>query len=140
MFSEFSAAARAVFKLAEQECRNTNHYYLGTEHLLLAMAVAPPPDVAAFFRDGGVEPWQVKEALRAAMDAPYDRLWEGIIVTPRVKQICARAAASRRGESVEPADLLRAIIDDGGGIAARVLDDVRSAPADVRRAPADKPA
>jgi len=127
MVSEFSAAARAVFKLAEQECRNTNHYYLGTEHLLLAMAIATPPDVAAYFESAGIEPWQVKRALRAAMDAPYDRVWEGLIVTPRVKQVCARAAAARHGERVEPIDLLRAIVADGGGVAARVLDELRVA-------------
>lgn len=130
MFSEFSATARAVFTLAEQECRNASHYYLGTEHLLLAMAIAPPPDVAEYFLHSGIEPWQVKRALRAAMNAPYDHVWEGVVVTPRVQSICALAAKAKQDRLIQPLDILNAIIADGGGVAARVLHALMKTPAD----------
>lgn len=120
MFSRFGPAARAVFTLAEQECRNASQYYLGTEHLLLAMAIAPPPDVAAYFASVGVEAWQVKRALREAMDGACEHPWEGVIVTPRVQRICA-LACDAAAESVQPMHLLEAILSDGGGVAARVL-------------------
>jgi ATP-dependent Clp protease ATP-binding subunit ClpA len=121
MFSQFGPAARAVVTLAEQECRNASHYFLGTEHLLLSMAIAPPPDVAERFRLAGVEPWQVKWACRAILDPASDHPWEGVIVTPRVRRIFEAAAANKAGELVAPIDLLNAIIADGGGVAARVL-------------------
>jgi ATP-dependent Clp protease ATP-binding subunit ClpA len=128
MFSRFSPAARAVITLAEQECRNASHYYLGTEHLLMAMAIAPPQDVAAYFTSIGIEPWQVKRALRDAMDPASDHTWEGIIVTPRVQRIF-NMALTANAELVQPMDLLQAIIADGGGVAARVLETITTAPA-----------
>lgn len=130
MFSRFSPAARAVITLAEQECRNSNHYYLGTEHLLLAMAIAPPPDIAEFFAAKGVEPWLVKRALRGAMSPADEHPWEGVIVTPRVQRILALAlSAKAHNEVVQPIDLLTAIIADGGGVAARVIEQLTAEPA-----------
>ena len=125
MFSRFSPSARAVVTLAEQECRNASQYYLGTEHLLLAMAIAPPPDVAGYFAGVGIEPWQVKRALRAAMDGPSEHPWEGVILTPRVQRICALASQST-SDFVEPIQLLEAILADGGGVAARVLAQLQA--------------
>lgn len=121
MFSEFGPAARAVVTLAEQECRNASHYFLGTEHLLLSLAIATPPDVADHFRRMGVEPWQVKWACRASMAPGGDHPWEGVIVTPRMRRIFELAVRCKRGALVQPADLLQSLIDDGGGVGARVL-------------------
>jgi len=67
MLSQFGPEARAVVTLAEQESRNANQYYLGTEHLLLAMAIAPAPDIAVYFAENDLQAWQVKRALREAM-------------------------------------------------------------------------
>jgi ATP-dependent Clp protease ATP-binding subunit ClpC len=124
MFSRFSPAARAVLTLAEQECRNASHYYLGTEHLLLAMAIAPSPDVAAYFASLGIEPWQVKQVLRKAMEGASEHPWDGVILTPRVQRICAMAG-EMNSQPVQPIDLLEAIVADGGGVAARVLATLR---------------
>jgi ATP-dependent Clp protease ATP-binding subunit ClpC len=122
VFSQFSQSAQAVVHLAEQECRNASHYYLGTEHLLLAMAIDPPADARAFFSEIGAAPWEVKQALREAMDPPGEHPWEGVIITPRVRGIFERAAALKTdGARIEPVDILRGIVTDGGGVAARVL-------------------
>lgn len=86
------------------------------------MVIAPPNDVLEFFRSIAAEPWQIKGALRVAMDPPCPHPWEGIIITPRVRKIFKDAAAAKSGdERVEPADLIRAVVADGGGVAARVL-------------------
>jgi len=123
VFAHFSPAAQAIVHLAEQECRNASHYYLGTEHLLLAMAIAPPVDVAAYFKEAAIEPWQLKKALRALMEPPADHPWEGVILTPRVLRIFAAAtkAARARASVVEPIDVLRGILAQGYGVAARAL-------------------
>ena len=133
MFSQFGPAARAVVTLAEQECRNASHYYLGTEHLLLSMAIATPPDIAAYFKRAGVEPWQVKWACRASMEPPSEHPWEGVVLTPRVRRVFAQAAAAKAGALIAPIDLLEAIIADGGGVAARVLASLTT-PARARTA------
>ena len=126
MFSQFGPAARAVVTLAEQECRNASHYYLGTEHLLLAMAIATPPDVKEYFARVGLEPWQVKWACRASMEPASDHPWEGVVVTPRVRNIISRVVADKGDALVAPIDLLHAIVRDGGGVAARVLASLTS--------------
>jgi len=122
VFTRFSPAAQGVVHLAEQECRNASHYYLGTEHLLLAMAIAPPPDVTAYFESIGAQPWEIKGALRSAMDPPCEHPWEGIIITPRVRRLFDDLTSALAADArIEPVDLLRAIVADGGGVAARVL-------------------
>ncbi len=122
MFSHLSPAAQAVVHVAEQECRNASHYYLGTEHLLLAMVIAPPPDVLEYFSSLGAQPWEIKRALRAAMDPPSEHPWEGILITPRVRRIIDGLRDARTDDApVEPVDMLRALVADGGGVAARVL-------------------
>jgi ATP-dependent Clp protease ATP-binding subunit ClpC len=134
MFSRFSPAARAVITLAEQECRNASHYYLGTEHLLLAMAIAPPPDIVEYFNRAGVEPWLVKRALRNAVVPADEHPWEGIIVTPRVQRIFTMALSTKaETDLVQPIDLLKAIVSDGGGVAARVLEQLASTPEATRQ-------
>ncbi|HXW76273.1 MAG TPA: Clp protease N-terminal domain-containing protein [Candidatus Eremiobacteraceae bacterium] len=126
MFSQFNPAARAVVTLAEQECRNASHYYLGTEHLLLSLAIETPRDVAERFAHAGLEPWQVKWACRAAMEPAAEHPWDGVIVTPRVKRVFARACERAGERAVAPLDLLDAIVEDGGGVAARVLGSLAS--------------
>ncbi|HZV78810.1 MAG TPA: Clp protease N-terminal domain-containing protein [Candidatus Binatus sp.] len=122
MFARFSPHAQAVVHLAEQECRNASHYYLGTEHLLLAMVIAPPDDVLEHFASIGAQPWEIKARLRSAMDPPSEHPWEGVILTPRVRRIFDALSARQPADaSIEPVDLLRAMIADGGGVAARVL-------------------
>jgi ATP-dependent Clp protease ATP-binding subunit ClpA len=128
MLSHFSQAAQTLVHLAEQECRNASHYYLGTEHLLLAMAISPTPDVAAYFQERNTEAWRVKQAVRALMNEPAEHPWEGVVITPRTLRVFASAttAARARGSLVEPADILNSIIEDGRGVAARALRSVAS--------------
>jgi ATP-dependent Clp protease ATP-binding subunit ClpA len=127
MFSHYGSAARAVIKLAEQECRNANHYFLGTEHILLAMTIDPTPDITAFFHDAHLDRYDVKRALFAAMGDPADHPWDGVLITPRVQKVLA-AACERCGgpQAVQPRDIVDAIVEDGGGVAARVLAGLRA--------------
>lgn len=126
MFSQYGSSARAVIKLAEQECRNANHYFLGTEHLLLAMAIDPPADVARYFREAHFDAYDVKRALRDVMDDAADHPWDGILITPRVRRVLDSACAKvGRPEDVQPSDIIDAIVADGGGVAARVLAGLR---------------
>ncbi len=127
MFSHYGTAARAVIKLAEQECRNANHYFLGTEHILLAMAIDPTPDIAAFFRETNLDRYDVKRALFAAMGEPADHPWDGVLITPRVRKILDAACARCGGpQAIQPRDIVDAIVEDGGGVAARVLVSLRA--------------
>ncbi len=121
MFSRFSPAALRVLRLAEQECRNHNHYYVGVEHMLFALIEEQDADVEAALREEQISSGDIYTELKRALGTGEDRVWEGILITPRVRNI-VRAAEERVGEgNIEPIDLYRAIRDERGGVAADVL-------------------
>lgn len=132
MFIHFSPAAKRVLRLAEQESRNLNHYYVGAEHLLLALCDEPDQAITAYLVERRIRKDQLHAELRRALGTGDDRMWEGILVTPRVRAIVEIAEnAVGAGKSVEPLDLLQAISAERLSSAAEIL---ARAEGNVRRA------
>jgi len=122
VFTRFSPAANRILRLAEQECRNLNHYYVGAEHLLLALCDEPDQATAVYLAELRVSKDQLHAALRRSLGTGEDRMWDGILVTPRVRAIVERAEnAAGAGNAVEPVDLLRAIVAERLSTAAEIL-------------------
>jgi ATP-dependent Clp protease ATP-binding subunit ClpA len=110
-----------VLRAAEQECRNHNHYYVGTEHMLFALLEEHDASVDALLAADGIDPSRVHAELKRALGTGEGRSWEGILVTPRVKKIVEIAERDAAGRLVEPIDLFAAIRAEGGGLAADIL-------------------
>lgn len=121
MFAKFSAASGRVLRAAEQECRNHNHYYVGVEHLLVALLEEQDSEVASRLRAEQIEGSEVHAEARRALGTGEDRMWEGILVTPRVRKIVMLAEDRAGDRPVEPVDLLDAILAEGGSLAAEIL-------------------
>jgi ATP-dependent Clp protease ATP-binding subunit ClpA len=122
VFSRFSPAAKRVLRAAEQACRNHNHYYVGVAHLLLALIEEHDAAVERRFADRGSRASDVLGDVRRALGTGDDRSWDGILVTPRVRSVIARAESSvQNGALVEPVDLLDALAVERGGLASDVL-------------------
>ena len=121
MFSRFSAASRRVLRAAEQECRNHNHYYVGVEHLLVALLEEQDSAVSERLRAQQIDSGEVHAEVRRALGTGEDRMWEGILVTPRVRKVVSLAEEQAGDQPVEPADLLDAILSEGGSLAAEIL-------------------
>jgi ATP-dependent Clp protease ATP-binding subunit ClpA len=122
VFTRFSPAANRILRLAEQECRNLNHYYVGAEHLLLALCDEPDQATAAYLAEHSLNKDRLRAALRRSLGTGEDRMWDGILVTPRVRAIVERAEnAAGAGNAVEPVDLLRAIVAERLSTAAEIL-------------------
>ncbi|MGB8265062.1 MAG: Clp protease N-terminal domain-containing protein [Candidatus Velthaea sp.] len=121
MFSRFSPAARRVLRAAEQECRNHNHYYVGAEHMLFALLEEHDPQIDDALRDERIDGAAVHAELKRALGTGDERLWEGILVTPRVRKIVALAEERAGDRPVEPIDLFAAIRIEGAGMAADML-------------------
>jgi len=120
LFSKFSPASGRVLRAAEQACRNHNHYYIGVEHLLVALMQEPDGAISERLKTEGIDPAEVHAEIRAALGTGDDRSWEGILVTPRVRSVVA--IAEKKAETlVEPVDLLEAIEIEGGSRAAEIL-------------------
>jgi len=121
VFTRFSPAAKRVLRLAEQECRNHSHYYVGVEHLMFALCAEPDAATSAELRALNVDCQLLHAALRSSLGTGDDRMWEGILVTPRVRTIVGLAEEAAGSEAVEPVHLLRAIVRENGSVAAELL-------------------
>jgi len=121
LFSRFSPAARRVLRAAEQECRNHNHYYVGAEHMLFALLEEHDAHVDAVLRDERIDAAAVHADVKRALGTGDERIWEGILVTPRVRKIVALAEERAGDAAVEPLDLFLAIRAEGAGLAAEIL-------------------
>jgi ATP-dependent Clp protease ATP-binding subunit ClpA len=108
-------------RAAEQACRNYNHYYVGVEHVLLALLEEHDADVDRRLLKAGVGTGNAYAELRRSLGTGEDRSWEGILVTPRARNVFALAAAAAEPNEVEPVHLLGAIIEEGNGLAAEIL-------------------
>lgn len=125
MFSRFSPAALRVLRVAEQECRNHNHYYVGAEHMLFALIEEKDADVEAALVEEKIPAGEVYTELKRALGTGEDRVWEGILITPRVRNIVRSAEARAGDRDVQPIDLYEAIREERGGLAAELLQRLR---------------
>ncbi|MDP9110893.1 MAG: hypothetical protein M3M96_04615 [Candidatus Eremiobacteraeota bacterium] len=108
-------------RAAEQECRNHNHYYVGAEHLLMALLEEHDPAVLERLEKEGIDAHDAHAEVRRVLGTGDDRMWEGILVTPRVRKIVALAEDQAGDDSVEPVDLYTAVRGEGGSRAAEIL-------------------
>ncbi len=121
MFAKFSPASGRVLRAAEQECRNHNHYYVGVEHLLVALLEEQDSAVSERLAAEHIDPSEAHAEARRALGTGEDRMWEGILVTPRVRKIVNLSEDQAGDRPVEPVDLLNAILAEGGSLAAEIL-------------------
>ena len=126
MFSKFSPAARGVLRAAEQESRNHNHYYIGVEHLLVALLEQHDGAISRRLSQEKIDSGEVHAEARRALGTGDEHPWEGILVTPRVRKVVAIAEERAAGRLIEPIDLLDAILAEGQSAAAAALARART--------------
>lgn len=126
MFSRFSPAARRVLRAAEQECRNHEHYYVGSEHLLFALLEEHDRAVDDALLEEQVPVAVVHALVKRALGTGEGRTWEGVLLTPRVRTIVSLAERYAGDREVEPIDLYRAICTEGRGLGAEILRRARN--------------
>jgi len=88
---------------------------------LLALVEEHDPGVEARLRAGDVHAVDVINEVRRALGTGDDRLWDGILITPRVRAIVALAERETPEGAIEPANLFDAIVAEGGGLGAEIL-------------------
>ena len=121
MFSRFDSSSRRVLRVAEQECRNHSHYYVGAEHLLVALLEERDPAILHALDADGIDAREVHAEVRRALGTGDDRLWEGILVTPRLRKIVAIAEDRASGSDIAPIHLFEALRAEGSSLAAEIL-------------------
>lgn len=129
MISEnLSPEAKQILALARQESENLQHFYLGVEHIFIALTKVENGVTQAVLQQLSLDPEKVRDAVRRFVGTgDGHRYWEGIRITPRCEAVLKLAAeeAERGGRSlVEEKDLLIAILKEGESIPVRVLQKI----------------
>lgn len=111
---------------AEQLSYRIGHFYLGCEHIFLAVLDNHSWLSEELAREG-IDSEDIRRSI-LEVTGPGDEepLWEGIITTPRLKKVLKLAekeAEKSRSVRVEPSHIISAICKEGRSVPARVLSD-----------------
>jgi ATP-dependent Clp protease ATP-binding subunit ClpA len=124
MFERFTGQSRRVIVLAQEEARNLNHAYIGTEHLLLGLlredrGAALRALAAADITLGAAER-EVEVIIGRGEQPPSGH----IPFTPRAKkclELSLREALQLGHNYIGTGHLLLGVIHEGDGVAIKVL-------------------
>ena len=126
-FEKFSARARRVLSLAQEEAQRFNHNYIGTEHILLGLVRETDGVAARVLSNLGVDLNKVRSAVEFIIGRG-DRPAQGEIgLTPRAKKVVELAVDEARRMShtyIGTEHLLIGLLREGEGVAAGVLESL----------------
>jgi ATP-dependent Clp protease ATP-binding subunit ClpA len=125
MFERFTTNARAVVINAQEEARELQHNYIGTEHILLGLFAIPTSIAAQALRQLGVTAAGVREAIDAEVGHGTEPAKPGHIpFTKRAKkllELSLREALQLKHNYIGTEHILLAMEREGDGLAAKIL-------------------
>jgi ATP-dependent Clp protease ATP-binding subunit ClpA len=131
MFERFTDRSRRVVVLAQEEARQMNHNYMGTEHLLLgllaeAVEKGSPSIASAALASFGLTLEDVRKKVEAKIGTGQHPPSGHIPFTPRhkkVQELSLREALQLNHSYIGTEHLLLALIREGEGVGGDVLRD-----------------
>ena len=126
-FEKFSERARRVLTLAQEEARQLNHSYIGTEHILLGLVREEGGVAAKVLVNLGVSLTKVRSAVGFIIGHGEKSSSSEIGLTPRAKKVIELAIDEARhlGHNyIGTEHLLLGLLREGEGVAAGVLDSL----------------
>ncbi len=124
-FDRFTKRARAVLTFAQEEARNLQHNYVGTEHLLLGLIREGGGVAGEVLSNLGADAQQLRQDVEKIIGrGASDITNANIPLTPRVKRVIELAVDEARRlhhQFLGTEHLLLGLVREGEGIAARVL-------------------
>jgi ATP-dependent Clp protease ATP-binding subunit ClpA len=124
MFERFTERARRVVVLAQEEARMLQHNYIGTEHLLLAVAADGQGIGAQALEAMGLSMESVRERVEELVPPGKKSLTGHIPFTPRAKkslELALREALQLGDNYIGTEHILLGMHREGTGVAAQVL-------------------
>ncbi len=119
--------------LARQESAQLHHYFIGVEHLFIALTQLRGGLTAAVLEHHGLSPRFVRYSIRETVGRYEDRrYWPGFPETPRAAAVLALAQDFAGDNEPAERDLLLAILVENDSVVIRVLDEMGADPADLR--------
>ena len=124
MFERFTEQARHVVVVAQEEARNLDHNYIGTEHLLLGLLATPDSVASPTLAALGYTLDNVRDAIEATVGRGKSSSSEQIPFTPRAKKVLElslREALQVKHNHLGPEHILLGLLREGEGVAAQIL-------------------
>ena len=126
MFERFTARARQVVVLAQDEARALKHNYIGTEHILLGLLREEEGLAARVLESLDITVEEVRAKVVQTVGQGDDASTGQIPFTPRAKKVlelALRESLSLGHDYIGTEHLLLALTHDGEGVAAGILFD-----------------
>jgi ATP-dependent Clp protease ATP-binding subunit ClpC len=126
-FDKFTARARKVLSLAQEEAQRFDTSYIGTEHLLLALVREGDGVAAKVLSNLGVELKTVRSAVESILGSSPKRAQGESGLTPRAKRAVELAVGEARRfkhHYIGTEHLLLGLVGEGEGIAAGALESL----------------
>ena len=123
MFSRFSEEAQKALILAKKEMNNLRHPYVGSEHLFLAILSLKDIDITKTLEGYGITYEMFKRELIKVVGIGKT-VNEWFLYTPLLKRVIETAALNSKEKNeveVSVNELLLAILEEGEGVAIRLL-------------------
>ncbi len=124
-FEKFSERARRVLTIAQEEARNLNHSYIGTEHILLGLVREEEGVAARVLTNLGIGLGKVRSAVEFIIGRGEKQSTGETGLTPRAKKVIELAIDEARqlGHNyIGTEHLLLGLLREGEGVAYSVLD------------------
>jgi ATP-dependent Clp protease ATP-binding subunit ClpC len=124
-FEKFSERARRVLTIAQEEARNLNHSYIGTEHILLGLVREEEGVAARVLTNLGIGLGKVRSAVEFVIGRGEKPGSGETGLTPRAKKVIELAIDEARqlGHNyIGTEHLLLGLLREGEGVASSVLD------------------
>ena len=125
MFERFTAQARHVVVLAQEEARQLNHNYIGTEHILLGLLSEPEGVAFRVLESFGITREGARQEVIAVVGTGKSAPSGGHIpFTPRAKktlELALREALQLHHGYIGTEHILLGVIREGDGVAAQIM-------------------
>ena len=124
MFERFTAYARHVVVLAQEEARRLNHNYIGTEHILLGLLGEDEGIGFRVLESFGMSLDGTREEVVAIVGAGKAKPVNHIPFTPRAKktlELSLREALNLGHNYIGTEHILLGLIREGDGVAAQIM-------------------
>ena len=135
MFERFTPESRSVIADARKEAHSLRHNFIGTEHLLLALLLERDGAAARALSSFGLTVDDVRTTV-AELIGPGPSPYQGQApFTPRTKKVLElslRHAVRLGDRGIGTEHILLGILDEGEGVAARVIEEMRISFDDLR--------
>ncbi len=134
-FSNLSRDALTVIQIASAETRDRQHFYLGVEHIVLALCKIPNRQLERMMSRLEIDRKVLRQHLGELPSRDEPPLWgDSLKVTPRTTRIMqlAQSLAEQSGKgAVSPVNVLEAVLLEGRSIPVRIMCDLGMATQDA---------